>query len=698
MLLAVAVLSTWRLFRESDLFWHLFLGRDVWRHGARVVPEGHALPAFTRPCVVPEWLWDVTVYGLWQWLGADGLLALLLALAGALASALLRMLRSFAPDGPPAPLILVSAMVLPMGLARLRERPESAALVLLPLVIEQARRLPSLANGAALARTGAVLLGLELLWPQLHSTFVLVPAITAACLIPAVVKRPEHGRLGWRAVLLFVLALGLLSSAHGFGIVGQLRDHAESDAARHVLDMVDTPWAAFNPATQLWGPLYVGLLSLGILGMVVARRVLLQECGLAVLGVLLVATAVRGLMPAGILTAPLALKGATTLFAGLPRRGWALALALGGGGAILLLSVERIDARQGPIGARGLRVGAFPVAAARYLADAPPGTPVLASYGAGPLLAFELDGRVRTYVDSRTPVYFDDTDYAVARDLAADAASLDRGVRRFGFRAAVVERKAEICPILAASSEWVPVVTEARYTTFLRRDLNPDALALQTVLPCGTFDLRPLSCALPLEEVESELRSLERVADAAITGFLRARMAIDCSRPVPLAQLSRWIPSRLDAMEYPAARDLLWARALLVAGDPAGALRELEPLVRAGDLAAAELVSVQLQGQGDKLRDILGAVALRFGDQTPPALRVDLARACLQVGDLEGARFHGVRAAVRGAPGAAVVLRELLQAAPDPAVRAEAQAWLDVVAPPPPGTSEVQTPGPPSRP
>lgn len=58
-LAAAGALSAWKPLRESDLFWHLALGRAVWRARSRTVVEPLAHLDLGRTREVPEWLWDV---------------------------------------------------------------------------------------------------------------------------------------------------------------------------------------------------------------------------------------------------------------------------------------------------------------------------------------------------------------------------------------------------------------------------------------------------------------------------------------------------------------------------------------------------------------------------------------------------------------------------------------------------------------
>jgi hypothetical protein len=71
-------------------------------------------------------------------------------------------------------------------------------------------------------------------------------------------------------------------------------------------------------------------------------------------------------------------------------------------------------------------------------------------------------------------------------------------------------------------------------------------------------------------------------------------------------------------------------------------------------------------------------------DDAPADLRVTLARLCVEQGDLECARFHGLRAATHAAPGIEPVLRVLAEHHPRAQVRDDAAQWLKVLSTPAP--------------
>ena len=69
-------------------------------------------------------------------------------------------------------------------------------------------------------------------------------------------------------------------------------------------------------------------------------------------------------------------------------------------------------------------------------------------------------------------------------------------------------------------------------------------------------------------------------------------------------------------------------------------------------------------------------------DDAPAELRVTLARLCVADGDLECARFQGLRAATHAAPGVAPVLQVLAEKHPRAQVRNDAAEWLKTLSTP----------------
>lgn len=663
---------------EGDAFWHMSLGRAVLAHHARTVPEPLALPAFTSPAVVPEWLWGVITYGLHHVGSWPALVALVALLAAGAAVLSARLAAAFAKDVGPGATALVTGLAVGAVMGRVRLRPEAAGVVLIPAFLLVALRYAD-AEGKQRVRFGAALVGLELLWAQLHGSFVLAPALFACVVAPAILRdRDAADRRNVHAGTAAALVVGLFTSAYGFGLPMYLAAHARGDAARHVDDMVATSWAAFNPGESLDNPFGVMLIALWLIGgagMIAARRVFGRALALAILGGVLAVNAVRFVPIASLLALPLAAEGAVALAALLPDRVWWRWIGAAIGACGLALGARGVAKLHGPFGKIGPAEGVHPLAAAAFLRGLPPGGAVLSVYNAGGALGFLLEGRARTYVDGRTPLHFDDTDFGVARDVFRYPDVLARAIRRFGATAVVVNRNAPVCGKLPPG--WVPAVVEAHYTTWVRGE---DGRAVKALAPCGGSFVREDACANGAEAFDREIGDLVAAGRKDFAGYLRAERILRCGGP--LGEIPAVLPARAMARMYLAQRDAVEAAWLLRAGDVRRAVDVVEAAVRDGDPGAVAVIAPALAGDAvpaARARAVLEAAVARMDDAAPPELRALLALACAADEDAACARFHAVRAAARGSKQAVPALL-WLRTHGDARGQADAAAWLEVLA------------------
>lgn len=684
-LLALAVglgcaLSAWHPVHDSDPFWHLMLGRAVLEHGARTVPEPAAFPDWTEPAVVPEWLWDVTTYGLHQLGGWPALALFTCAMAGLAGVLVVRMVARQARGAPLAAITLVAVLAAVLVSARLRMRPQTAFLAILPgfVLLSQsyARAAP-----AERRRRVAALIGLELVWAQVHGSFVLGPAIFAISAGSAWLRARDARALATHTGLFALLLAAGLTSAHGLDTPHFILSHGSGDAALHVEDLHPPTWDSFNPAAQPFAAAYLSLWALALAGALVARRLDLERLGFALLGVALLATANRFFAAGGVLLAPLAMQGAAALAAAFPRpRAW-MPAACAAAFALAPWAGSAIGARNGPFGAIGPAPGAQPEAAVHLLRGAPEGARVLSSFMAGAPLGFWLEGRVRTYVDARTPLYFDATDFAVSREVWVHGDALARALARYGADAVVVERDRPGCANLAADADagFAPVLIEPGYTTFLPRERGR---ALRVVAACGAELLPADACREGGAPLDADIAQLAELGgESPFVDHLRAERAVRCARDAETAALL--MPAERDARAFAAERARLDGRVRLARGDVEGALAVLGPLARAGDKTALNLLgpAIAIGPHAAEFRSIVEAAVAAESDLASPDLRANLAWLCMRDEDAECVRFHALRAAARGAERAAQPLAWLVENHPSPRVRADAKRWLALLQP-----------------
>lgn len=515
-------------------------------------------------------------------------------------------------------------------------------------------------------------------WAQTHGSFVLVPAIFLAHLAD-IVGSPRQETEDRSIVLLTLLGLlvGLASSAWGLDIVDCIATHAAGDARLFIRDMSPPPWETFNPGNHVYGPLFVALVLLGLAGMVRSGRIILSDTLLLVLGVLLALRAVRFLSEGSVLAMPAAYRGWVRLSErpSLPRLRMPIAASLG---LLGLIAIPKYEAsRRGPLGQVGLEDGRYPLVAVKALQETtlPPSTPLLTHFGAGAPLGFDLDGRFRTYVDSRTPLYFDETDFAVSRDVGSDGQALERARIRYGFKGAVLARDDASCRELRDRS-WAVIAIEPSYTTFV--DANPD-FSFEALAPCGANFLREDACKDGGARLNTEIDHLERYGRSAFVRYLRAESVWRCGGDK--RSVAALLPSEQESATFLRGRNLLSAHHLLEQGKASQAFALLMPLLSKSDQDAFRTLMpylVQHRDQLSSLRTPLQELADTLRDSLPHDTRSLLAEACAMEGDAECVRFHGIRAVVRGSSFAAPLLQWLVAHHPMERVRRDAEAWLHV--------------------
>ena len=523
---------------EGDTFFHLSLGRAVLRAGSRVVPEPTAFTAFDQPAVASEWLWSVLSYAAYGGGGFQALSWLGIALSALATLSALRLVRSCAaPELADGWLTGLCGVLLTCVLqCRVSVRPELCLLIGLPLYL---RGLAAYAR-AALPSRGRLGLALALgavLWAQLHGSFVLAPALFVMCVVD--VRAPLRRRqLRCDGIVFALLLLAMLTSAYGAGVGEFISAHAAGDAPRYIGEMARPTWAMLDPLQQVNVAAFMILLALAAAGMLVARRLFARELLLTLLGLALFATANRFIAEAALLAMPLCMRGAAALsehFAELRMFGLRAASALAAAWT-LALTVAKVEETHGPLGRLGVSEATFPLHAPSVLAGLPPMAAVLTDYDASAPLGFLGDGRLRSFVDGRTPLYFDDTDYAVEREMLRDGAALQRGIARYGAVAAVVRRESQACAELAKS--WSVALIEPRFTTFVAHG----GTSMTALRACGVAYLGPDSCDNPA--LAGEIRAWTKQAPA--------RSRASCATPPPSAARPTRIPWNICSRSKPA--------------------------------------------------------------------------------------------------------------------------------------------------
>ena len=677
MLVVAGALAASHRETESDLFFHLELGRAVLRHGARTVPEPTAFSTFDPEVVVPAWLWDILAYGAYS-MGGFTAIAVLTLVTAAVASLLIALFVDARTSRAPFVVFaFVSAAGVTVASLRFAMRPQTLFMAILPAFLLLAQRY-SEAEGRRRMAFGAGLVLTALVWAQLHGSFVLAPAIFGIFLAPGLRGRDAEGRREDGLVFVLILAT-LLTSAAGPNVIGYILEHSGGFAVQHIREAMPPDWSTLPELASPSAKALTALWIFAIVGLVRGRQVRWMEASLAVLGLLLFSRWVRFVAVDAVLTLPLAARGAEDLaewargaFGARARRALT-ALALFASAFVLLLHASETGGGDAYGGGFGLGVSrdAFAFLAARYVSGMPRGTRVLTDFNAGPVVGFEADGAVRTYVDGRTPMYFDDADFGLYREAFGHADALERAIDRFSVQAAVVRRDEPACEALART--WVPVVVEARFTTFVPPGTEGSGAAIRGVRPCGPVWFGPEACEG--DRLAADLARLDALGPSPSNEMIRAARAILCSAGGIDTQAA------LTASERPflaAPHRRLRIRRALAGRHLDGAYGLMQRAVEEGDYSVvAFLYLPEAEPLGPaRRRALLEPVAEALDDDAPPDLRARIASECVALGDAECVRFQAQRAAARGERGALPSLRWLVRNHPTERVRADAAAWV----------------------
>lgn len=663
---------------ESDAYWHMSLGRAVLAEHSRVVAEPLALPQFTSPSYVPEWLWGVATYKLFL-LGSWPLLVFFSAFVAGLAAFLCVTLVDTVRDGLGfGPRALVTGLGVAALISRLRLRPEAAGIVLLLAFLIVSYRYIQVSPEQR-SKTAIFLPLIVVLCAQLHGSFVLTPALFLGVVGPTLIGDRLH-RERWTVHIATFLGIvgALFSSAYGFKVADYISAHAHGDSLKLIWDMAPTTWESFNPSRFLDDPFGVLLLTLwtiGVAGSVVSRRLFVGATLVALLGFAVAWNAIRFLSLGALLALPLA----TEAIAELTPHSSVIVRTLDGvwlavATTCVGVAIRCIDLTHGSIGSTGPADGVHPLAAAKFLSTLPTGGRVLSVYNAGGALGYVLGGHSRIYVDGRTPLYFDEADFGLSREVLGHPDALARAIGRFGATAVVVERTSPVCGKLP--SGWVPAVIEPTFTTFVPESQSP---TFGSLAPCGNNYFKKNACERP-EALDDEIARLASTFDAPFIGFLRAERIARCGGD--WQRIPALLPSHDRARSYRSARDAVEVSYLLHEGQFSAAADVVRRAVRHGDPRAATLLVRAITSDAlsaDVGRSILSEAIAILGDESPPELRAVLALACAADGDAGCVEIHGFRAAARGANQVVPALLWLRKNDPSARGREDARAWLEVL-------------------
>jgi len=626
---------------DSDTPWHVFHGqRALFEHAARY-SETTSFTRYGELFVNHEWLADIafaSVYGRFGWGG----LSVLCGICAALSTALVGVLVVRA--GGPRPLsIVVTAVVASACAFQVEARPQSFVLVLVPLGL-------LLADDAAdldrpVMRSAIALVVLQVVWAQIHSSFSLLPVFVAIALVSEAMRRGIRP-VARRAALPIALIVLFATAPHRMGYFAMAFRHAKGDATAHItewqpLHLNDIYPTRFN--SILWLDV---LIAIAVFRSVRTRQLRPDDAARGALGLALSLTAHRFRPLWAIFIAPWAVRSHGDVEPSSARSA-RVSILVAILGSIVIVALNTMNAfDRGAARGWGARLDrdAFPVDSAAALQKVGARGRLLNSYTDGGWLSLVLAGQIQIAIDGRTPLFFDDEQYFLMRRVFADSAALATVIDRWQPGLVLLARKEPMCRVLASDATWHAAYLDDKRTLFVRDASSFPAL--HRIDPCAPEASIAGGCP-----AAAELRGEIDAVAALVVGapyplLLGAQLEVVCGgdakRAIELAQQALASGTRDPGSWLSAAST--FARA--GANDAAFAAVDLAIDLGAGP--AARRLRGQLSLARNDARaavEDLRAVVKTLDDETPPAVRRELARALIAIGASEEARIQLQRAA-----------------------------------------------------
>src|SRR5450631_273306 len=624
---------------ESDLFFHLKAGQEIWaRHGL----PGRNLYSFTAPDypdLDTSWLAEVGAAALFAHGGFPALvvaktLVLLIAFAGAYG-----ICRRRGGGAVASALALAAAAF--VGRDRFVERPHIFSLAGAVAALAAIDALLERGGGAAL-RAAAWFLAAVVLWANLHAGVFVAPVLVgAAAVVTEVVGRDRAGarRL---ALLAAGAALATLATPVGWGLIRYLRLHLVLPALHPVDEFRAPTWLSDGALFVYAGAFVVAATFLAVIGEGPARRRTLGQLAPVLPFGILAAQSVRFGADFALVAAPILAIAATVAGDRLTQR---LAPRLPGVAHILRSPLPAVATAALLVGFSvaprlaagstfgggfgiGLDTRELPLGAIAFANDNGLRERMYNDFEIGSYLLFEPVGgypRGRVFVDPRLPAYPPEMHRLLGRsDLTRDEWRV--AMDRYGVDSALLA----YAGINRRVAWWDPAIWALVYSggdarVFVRRLPRFAPLIAAHEIPATfAFSVEEGTTTLPLEtrppaspvtdcEWSRRLGDLLFELDGALSE--RARMAYARGLAAPVGCLARADEARLGA----------WLGAVeLGAQRPADALAFLERALGAGNRELSTFTdraaALEALGRRVEAAAAWSDVAVRAGD-SPLAVR-----------------------------------------------------------------------------
>ena len=468
LLVAAPFVSLRNFTLDSDIWWHLKVGQAILAMHHWPSADTYSFAAPGTPWMANEWIGEVLLAATHQAFGLQGLLALNLALGGAILLALYG-LASLRSGNSKAAFVACAVLVfLTAVLFTLRPQMLGYLFLIITLIILERFRLGR-------ARTLWLLPALFLLWVNTHGSFVFGIFAFGVYVVSGLVKIRWGGlesvpwtageRLRLGSVFLASL-IALAITPYGIRLAGFPLEMAYSHpmVAANIQEWQPMP---FNTQT---GKLFLALL----IGFLLAQAILrftwhLAEYALFLFGIIAACLHARFVMVfVPFCAPPLAVILKRWLAPYEPRKDKY------GLNAILMVGVIVAMVRFFPSRAQLERRVAqqWPVKAVQYLQQHPPARPMFNNYEYGGYLIYALDDQNKVFIDGRTDMYEHSgvfSDYLRIGRATPDALLL---LQKYNVQSCLIGREEALATILAASSQWQRAYSDDLCVLFVRQGVR----------------------------------------------------------------------------------------------------------------------------------------------------------------------------------------------------------------------------------
>jgi hypothetical protein len=438
---------------DGDTWWHLAAGQWILAHHSVPTTDVFSFSAPGTPWNAHEWLTEILFAGAFALAGWSGMVVLA---GAAIAGAMLVVARRALHDGLTGlPLLATMLLALCLISPSLLVRPHLFGLLPLAFWVTQ------LIAARETRKTPPFwLLGVMLLWVNMHASFLLGLALIGPFALEALIEAPKEARVKtFRDWALFGIGAVLIALVNPEGF-GAFTYPVFVMNMKMLSSIVEWRPASFEHIE----PMEIALLAL--IGLALFRPLRLKPVRLAILlGLIHMALHQGRQQMVFAIVAPLLLAGPMAEVFAAPNlaasekdrniwRGAFVLMALVAA-VRLIVPVERVDTPTAPLTA----LAAVP----QDLRE----KPVLNELSFGGLLIYS---GVKPFIDGRTDMYGDPFFFRYDHMVDGDEKAFDEGVAKYDFRWTLLPPAAPLNKLLRTRPEWKKVYGDDDAVVFARNE------------------------------------------------------------------------------------------------------------------------------------------------------------------------------------------------------------------------------------